>query len=133
MIFEHILCLEGFRIVFDGASAVTLNLLLLRYLVCAATTARTMVEMVMKTMLIMIMRMSSGNGMHMTRFMIMYTGMSKQMRRMSESRPVGAESNELYVQMDHRMETKAPARRHGMNGRNGSRPDGNGIRPDGME
>ena len=99
MIFEHILCLEGFRFVFDGASAATLNLLMLRYLVCAATTAHTMVEMVMITMLIMIMRMSSGNGVHMTRFVIMYTGMSKQMRRMCESRPVGDERNELNMQL----------------------------------
>ena len=84
----------------------------------------------MMAMLIMIMRMSSGNGMHMTRFMIMNTGMSKQSRKMNESRPVGAKCKRMYNHMDHRMESEAPARRHGMNE---SRPGGNGIRPDGME
>ena len=126
MRFVHLLCLAGFRIVYNGGS----TLHLLRYLVCAATTALVIPEMVMMTMLIMIMRMSSGNVMHMTRFEIMNSGMRKQNGRMSESRPVGARSRKMYSKMGQRMEMKAPARRYGMDG---SRPDGKGIRPDGKE
>ena len=62
----------GFAIVYNGCS----TLHLLRYLVCAATTAHVVPEMVMVTM--MIMKMSSGNGMYMTRFGMMTTDVEMQ-------------------------------------------------------